>query len=240
MEKQHSVIFTIGVLLSFLFSSKFDINEGTLNIKLTIQTIQWIMISLILVVIQHLYSRRKIPSQPQQEIILKQIKYIDSPILPRKEAALIDELFILSKEDSCFDIGKQLKSKITQNQTDFDEISITSSLKKRSNSIAREGLQRKVSFDESQNKIHTYNKNNRQETRNFESSFQAIKQDKQKKNELVKQKRKEENFKKLNINDINKKGRKIKSSLDENLSQSSYQSIFQLQQSYYFFTQYFT
>ncbi|CAD8087744.1 unnamed protein product [Paramecium primaurelia] len=222
MEKQHSVIFTIGVLLSFLFSSKFDINEGTLNIKLTIQTIQWIMISLILVVIQHLYSRRKIPSQPQQEIILKQIKFIDSPMRPRKQAALIDKLIILSKQDYCVDMGEQLKSKITQIQTDFNEISITSSLRKRSNFIANEGLQRKVLFDESQNKIHTYYKNNKQENRNFESSFQAIKQDKKKKNELVKQKRKEENFKKLNINDINKIRRKRKSSLDENLSQFSY------------------
>ncbi|CAD8066633.1 unnamed protein product [Paramecium primaurelia] len=222
MEKQHSVILTIGVLLSLLFSSKFDVNEGTVNIKLTIQTMSGILISLILVVIQHLYTRRKIPSQPQQEIIKEQIKDIDSPMRPRKEAALMDEQLTLSKEDSCADMGESLKLRTTQSQKDFDEISITSSLRKRSNSIASEGLQRKVSFDESQNKVHTYKKNNKLEIRNFESSFQAMKQEKKKKNELVKQKRKEENFKKLNINDINKKGRKRKSSLDENLSQSSY------------------
>ncbi|CAK94410.1 unnamed protein product (macronuclear) [Paramecium tetraurelia] len=197
-------------------------SEGTVNIKLTIQTILWVLISLILVVIQHLYSRRKIPSQPQQEIIQEQIKDIDSPMRPRKVAALMDEQLTLSKEDSCAGMGESLQLKTIQSQQDFDEISITSSLRKRSNSIASEGLQRKVSFDESQNKIHTYKKNNKLEIRNFESSFQSIKQEKKKKNELVKQKRKEENFKKMNINDINKKGRKRKSSLDENLSQSSY------------------
>ncbi|CAD8199024.1 unnamed protein product [Paramecium octaurelia] len=218
MEKQHSVILTIGVLLPLLFSSKFDMSEGTVNIKLTIQTILWVLISLILVVIQHLNSRRKIPSQPQQEIIQEQIKDIDSPIRPRKVAALMDEQLSLSNEDSCAGMGESLKLKTTQSQQDFDEISITS----RSNSIASEGLQRKVSFDESQNKIHTYKKNNKLEIRNFESSFQQMKQEKKKKNEQVKQKRKEENFKKLNINDINKKGRKRKSSLDENLSQSSH------------------
>ncbi|CAD8156013.1 unnamed protein product [Paramecium octaurelia] len=222
MEKQHSVILTIGVLLSLLFSSKFDANEGTVNIKLTLSTMSWILISLILVVIQHLYTRRKIPSQPQQEKIQEKIKDIDSPMRPRKEAALMDEQLTLSKEDSCADMGESLKLRTTQSQQDFDQVSITSSLRKRSTSIASEGLQRKVSFDESQNKVHTYKKNNKLEIRNFESSFQAMKQEKKKKNELVKQKRKEENFKKLNINDINKKGRKRKSSLDENLSQSSY------------------
>ncbi|CAD8126518.1 unnamed protein product [Paramecium sonneborni] len=222
MQKQHSVILTIGVLLSLFFSSKFDINEGTVNIKLTIQTMSWILISMILVLIQHLYSRRKIPSQPQSEIIQEQIKQTDSPMRPRKEAALIDEQFTLSKQDSCVDMGEQLKLRMTQSYKDFDEISITSSFRKRSNSIASEGIQRKVSFDESQNKIHTYKKNNKLEIKNFESSFINMKQEKKKKNELIKQKRKEENFKKLNINDINKKGRKRKSSLDENLSQSSY------------------
>ncbi|CAK76168.1 unnamed protein product (macronuclear) [Paramecium tetraurelia] len=222
MEKQHSVILTIGVLLSLLFSSKFDANEGTVNIKLTLSTMSWILISLILVVIQHLYTRRKIPSQPQQETIQEKMKDIDSPMRPRKEAALMDEQPTLSKEDSCADMGESLKLRSTQSQQDFDQVSMTSSLRKRSNSIASEGFQRKVSFDESQNKVHTYKKNNKLEIRNFESSFQAMKQEKKKKNELVKQKRKEENFKKLNINDINKKGRKRKSSLDENLSQSSY------------------
>ncbi|CAD8126804.1 unnamed protein product [Paramecium sonneborni] len=222
MQKQHSVILTIGVLLSLLFSSKLDMSEGTINIRLTIQTMSWILISLILVVIQHLYTRRKIPSQPQSDIIQEQSQDIDSPMRPRKEAAQMDEQFTLSKGDSCADMGESLKLRTTQSQKDFDEISITSSLRKRSNSIASDGLQRKVSFDETQNKIHTYKKNNKLEIKNFESSFQAIKQDKKKKNELIKQKRKEENFKKLNINDINKKGRKRKSSLDENLSQSSY------------------
>ncbi|KAM3137594.1 hypothetical protein pb186bvf_010208 [Paramecium bursaria] len=213
-------ILIAGLTASLVLGAKFDINDGILNIQFTLNNFYGFLLTALIVT---LYRQNDRKSPTEMNTIQEPIQSTPE----KKQESWEDESGkklkpILRKESYQESISEFQQS--NDIKTEYSESDASSCYLSRSNSMGNR-RSRKVSFDESLNVVHTFRKNNKKEQKNFELSSQQLKsEERKKKNELIKQKRRDDNFRKLNINDINKNQKKRKSSLDDCLSSSSFQS----------------